>query len=71
VKSSPLPYLVKARALNVLKRYEQAYQAALDAEKHYGNCVAVYSTKAGILEQLGRNSEAADAYRQSDQRHPC
>ncbi len=65
-----LSYLVKARVLNVLKRYEQAYKAVLDAEKYYGKCVGVYSTKAGILEQLGRNSEAADAYRQSDKRHP-
>ncbi|MBP9089836.1 hypothetical protein KBI23_02335 [bacterium] len=63
-------YLIKARALNMLKRYDQAYQAILDAEKYYDKGVAVYSTKAGILEQLGRNSEAADAYRQSDNRHP-
>ena len=62
-------YLVKARVLSMLKRYDQAYKAALDAEKYYEKCTSVYSTKAGILEQMGRYDEAAEAFRQSDRCH--
>jgi tetratricopeptide (TPR) repeat protein len=53
----------------MLKRYDQAYKAALDAEKYYEKCTSVYSTKAGILEQMGRYAEAAEAFRQSDRCH--
>lgn len=62
-------YLVRARVLSMLKRYDQAYKAALDAEKYYEKGTSVFSTKAGILEQMGRYSEAAEAFRQSDRCH--
>ncbi len=62
-------YLVRARVLSMLKRYDQAYKAALDAEKYYEKSTSVSSTKAGILEQMGRYAEAAEAFRQSDRCH--
>jgi len=63
-------YLVKARAQTMLKRYEQAYKSVLDAEKYYGRYASVFNTKGGILEQLGRNQEAADAFRSGFKSHP-
>ncbi|CAN5152439.1 hypothetical protein BH11CYA1_BH11CYA1_16830 [soil metagenome] len=63
-------YLVKARALTMLKHHDQAYKTILEAEKHFGHTSAVYNTKGGILEQMGRNEEAAAAFRLGFHDHP-
>lgn len=63
----PLCYLYKADALVNLGRLKEAYAIILRAEKELKPMALVFNTKGGILEQMGRPYEAAQAFRRSSE----